>query len=254
MLEQINTMVEAQCNDKSLEFECHIRGHVDDYYISDEMKLKQILINILGNAVKFTEAPGRVTFLVEEEKRDSKYSYVRFVIKDTGIGMDPEYIPKIFDPFSQEVEGTSNKYGSTGLGLAITKRIVDMMKGTIEVESAKNMGSIFTLVIPLGISEKTGTDGVEVTRQLRQKLHDDSTTVILTTYNWDEIMDEALKAGVDAFFAKPLFAKSMRAEIKEIMLEKRKRYRDGSKMGISLSSGSDLIFCISSYPFISGIS
>lgn len=299
MLEQINTMVEAQCTDKGLEFECHVKGHLSDYYISDEMKLKQILINILGNAVKFTDAPGRITFLVEEEKKDKKYSYIRFVIKDTGIGIDEDYIPKIFEPFSQEVEGTSNKYGSTGLGLAITKRIVDMMKGTIEVESTKNVGSTFTLVIPLGISEKTGSDedfnpgsiktlildddlnacehaqmvlgrigiaadycldgkealsilekskarqdpyklflvdwkmpgmdGIEVTRALRQELKDDFTTVILTTYNWDEIMDEALKAGVDAFLAKPLFARSIRKEIKEIMQEKRKRYRDGAK-------------------------
>ncbi len=296
MLEQINTMVESQCNDKGLQFECHVKGHLNDYYISDEMKLKQVLINILGNAVKFTDSPGSVTFLVEEEKSDKKYSYIRFVIKDTGIGMDEDYLPKIFEPFSQEVEGSSNKFGSTGLGMAITKRIVDMMNGTITVESKKNVGTTFTMVVPLGISEQTGQDdefnpgsiktlivddditacehaqmvlgrigiaadycqsgkealsilekckarqdpyqlilmdwkmpdmdGIETTRAIRSELKEENSTIILTTYNWDDIMDEALKAGVDAFLAKPLFAKSIRQEIKEILLEKRKRYRE----------------------------
>ncbi|WP_051205662.1 response regulator [Butyrivibrio sp. FC2001] len=302
MLEQINTMVESQCDDKGLEFVCHINGHVDDYYIGDDMKLKQALINILGNAVKFTEAPGTVSFLVEEIKRDKKNGHICFKIKDTGIGMDEDYLPKVFEPFSQEVEGASNKYGSTGLGMAITKKIVEMMNGTIEVESTKNVGTTFTVTVPLGISEKLGSgdefdpgkiktlildddvtacehaqlvlgrigiaadyclsgkealsiiekskarqesyqlflvdwkmpemDGIQVTRALREDYKDESTTIILTTYNWDEILDEALKAGVDAFLAKPLFAGSIRKEIKEIIADKRKRYREAAKVSL----------------------
>ena len=302
MVEQINTMVESQCVDKGLEFVCHIKGHVDDYYIGDEMKLKQALINILGNAVKFTDAPGTVFFLVEEESRNKKNANVRFTIKDTGIGMDADYLPKVFEPFSQEVEGASNKFGSTGLGMAITKKIVEMMNGTIEVESTKNIGTTFTAVIPLGISEEHGSgdefdpgkiktlildddvtacehaqlvlgrigiaadfclsgkealsmiekskarqepyqlflvdwrmpemDGIQVTRSLREDYKDEDTTVILTTYNWDEILDEALKAGVDAFLAKPLFAGSIRKEIKEIITDKRKRYREAAKVAL----------------------
>ena len=302
MLEQINTMVESQCDDKGLEFVCHINGHVDDYYIGDDMKLKQALINILGNAVKFTEAPGTVSFLVEEIKRDKKNGHIRFKIKDTGIGMDEDYLPKVFEPFSQEVEGASNKFGSTGLGMTITKKIVEMMNGTIEVESKKNVGTTFTVTVPLGISEKLGSgdefdpgkiktlildddvtacehaqmvlgrigiaadyclsgkealsmiekskarqepyqlflvdwkmpemDGIQVTRALREDYKDESTTIILTTYNWDEILDEALKAGVDAFLAKPLFAGSIRKEIKEIITDKRKRYREAAKVAL----------------------
>ena len=154
-LDQINVMVNGQCMEKGLNFECHIIGHVNDYYIGDDMKLKQVLINILGNAVKFTPAPGSVTLTVEQTRQFESHCTLRFAVKDTGIGMSKEYIPKIFDAFSQENSGVSNRYGSTGLGMAITKNIVNMMNGEIQVESEKGKGSTFTVTVTLKASDRT---------------------------------------------------------------------------------------------------
>ena len=149
LLEQINTMVMSQCNDKGLTFECHVKGHVDDYYIGDDMKLKQVLINILSNAIKFTSAPGSVTLTIERVNTYEDQSTLRFSVKDTGIGIDKAFIPKIFEPFTQEDSNRNNKYGSTGLGMAITKNIVELMNGMIQVESEKGVGSEFIVTITL---------------------------------------------------------------------------------------------------------
>ena len=149
MLEQINTMVMAQCSERGLKYECTTLGGVSDYYIGDDMKLKQVLINILSNAIKFTDAPGSVTLSVERTGTFGDQSTLKFVIQDTGIGMDKAFIPKIFDSFTQEDSSRSSKYGSTGLGMAITKNIVELMNGTISVESEKGVGTAFTVIVTL---------------------------------------------------------------------------------------------------------
>lgn len=149
MLEQINTMISGQCQDKGLTYLPAVRGEVDEFYMGDDMKLKQVLINILGNAVKFTPAPGTVTFLVERVARFQDQSTLRFTMKDTGIGMDADFLPKIFEAFSQEDATTTNQFGGSGLGMAITKNIVEMMNGTIAVDSEKGAGSTFTVTVTL---------------------------------------------------------------------------------------------------------
>ena len=287
MLEQINTMVMTQCQEKGLTYECSTIGGVSDYYIGDDMKLKQVLINILSNAIKFTEAPGRITLTVERTASFEEQSTLKFIVKDTGIGMDKSFIPKIFDSFTQENSGRSNKYGSTGLGMAITKNIVTLMNGTISVESEKGVGSEFTVVVPLKNSDHTGPatsyikpkdmrvlivddeeiaaeharivldevgikaetaycgsdalsmlevahtkhmpynlvlldwkmpemDGLDVTREIRKRYDKETTVIILTSFNWDEIMDEALHIGVASFLAKPLFASNVIDEFERI--------------------------------------
>ncbi|MCR5099706.1 MAG: response regulator [Lachnospiraceae bacterium] len=219
---------------------------------------------------------------------------ISFVINDTGVGIEKDYLPRLFEPFSKEEEGTSNRYGSTGLGMAITKNIVDMMGGEIEVTSEKGRGSEFYVTIPLQVCQsgqddtleadfsnitalivddditacehgavvlsRVGIradhalsgrdaltmmekqrslkmpyrivlvdwkmpemDGVELTRHIRRRQGDEDTTIILTTYNWDDIMEEALDAGVDAFLAKPLFAGNIRQKITAILSEKKER-------------------------------
>ena len=154
-LDQISIMINGQCTDKGLNYECKVNGPVRDYYIGDDMKLKQMLINILGNSVKFTDPPGDVTLTVEAAEETEDACKMRFIIKDTGIGMDAEFIPKLFDAFTQEDATATNRYGGSGLGMAITKNFVEMMKGTIEVESEKGKGSTFTVTVPLGKSERT---------------------------------------------------------------------------------------------------
>lgn len=284
MLEQINTLVSSQCADKGLHYECHMLSKVNEFYIGDDMKLKEVIVNILSNAVKFTNAPGSITLSVEKTAEFEEQSTLTFCIKDTGIGMSKEYLPRIFEPFSQEDGSTKNKYGSTGLGMAITKNIVEMMNGTISVESEKGVGTEFTVVVTLKNSirdnlYKNGTfdpnqlrvlivddeeipaeharmvldeagiradicmsaeeafrmmelqnmkqepynlvlldwkmpdkDGIEAAKEIREYYNNETTIIILTAYNWDEIMDKALEAGVDGFIAKPLFASNVLSE------------------------------------------
>ena len=152
-LEQINVIINGQCEDKGLQYTCRVIGSPDERFRGDDLKLKQVLINILGNSVKFTECPGSVYLSVEELERRGERCAMRFTISDTGIGMEKAFIDKLFDAFSQEDATTTNKYGGSGLGMAITKRMVDMMGGDILVESKKGVGSTFTVTIPLGLSQ-----------------------------------------------------------------------------------------------------
>ena len=148
-LAQVNTIISGQCRDKGIEYECLVKGAVDGYYIGDDIKLRQIMINILGNAVKFTPSGGTVRFIVENIAQFDGRSTLRFIISDTGIGMSQEYLPKLFDAFSQEDSSSTNRFGSTGLGMAITKSFVELMNGTISVESEKQKGTTFTVTVTL---------------------------------------------------------------------------------------------------------
>ncbi len=96
-LEQVNNMISGQCRDKGLHFECRTIGKIDDYYIGDAMKLKQVMLNILGNAVKFTPEGGEVTFLIEEGRRYDGKATLHFTFRDSGIGISKEFLPHIFD-------------------------------------------------------------------------------------------------------------------------------------------------------------
>ena len=155
MIEQINTMVMTQCGDKGLEYKCNVAGGISDYYIGDDMKLKQVLINILSNAIKFTDAPGMVSLDIRKKAEFKGQTTISFVVEDTGVGMDKSFLPKIFDTFAQEDASRNNKYGSSGLGMAITKSIVEIMNGTISVESEKGVGTKFTVVFTLKNCEDT---------------------------------------------------------------------------------------------------
>ena len=170
MLEQINTMVMTQCRDKGLEYICSMSDEVSDNYYGDDMKLKQVLINILSNAIKFTDAPGTVSLEVERAAVFEDQSTIKFKIKDTGIGMDKEFLPKVFDTFTQEDSSRNSKYGSTGLGMAITKNIVELMNGTISVESEKGVGTEFTVIVTLKNCEySSGNDMFTVNTVLRHE-------------------------------------------------------------------------------------
>ena len=153
-LEQVNTIISNQCRDKGITYDCQTVGRVDDYYIGDAMKLKQVMINILGNAVKFTPEGGTVRFIVEEGKRFDRNAVLKLIISDTGIGISKEFLPRIFEPFTQEDSSSTSKYGSTGLGMPITKSIVELMNGNIDVTSEKGKGTTFTVTITLGESDR----------------------------------------------------------------------------------------------------
>ena len=149
-INQVNTIISGQCSEKNLTYKFQATCDMDACYMGDAMKLKQVLINILGNSVKFTPEGGSVSFTIEEVSESNDSKTFRFIISDTGIGISKEYLPHIYDAFSQENYASTNKYGSTGLGMPITKSIVEMMKGQIDVESEKDKGTTFTLTLTFG--------------------------------------------------------------------------------------------------------
>lgn len=153
-LNGINSICYAQASSKGVEYECIVDPVLDDYYIGDAMKLQQVLINILSNAIKFTDEGGKVTFSAAQRRRAKNDAVLRFIVNDTGVGMSEDFLPHIFEPFSQESTGTTALYGGTGLGLAISKNIVDMMDGRITVRSIKGIGTEFTVDVKLGITEE----------------------------------------------------------------------------------------------------
>ena len=291
-LEQINTIIGGQCQEKGLRYDCRAIGDFADYYIGDEMKLRQALINLLGNAVKFTDKDGEVTFTAEKERSFDGKTVVTFTVADTGIGMSEDFLPKLFEAFSQENSSASNKYGSSGLGMAITKNIIDMMNGELTVQSKKGEGTTFKVTVTLmetnrraekeeellapeniralvidddpiarehakvvlsaaGIAtdladsgkealqmvkmkearresynlfivdwQMPEMDGVECSRELKKLVGDESAIIILTAYNWDDIIDEAISAGVDSFIAKPLFTQTLMDEFHKTLKKK----------------------------------
>ena len=291
-LEQVNTIISDQCHDKGIVYDCQTIGQVDDYYIGDVIKIKQVMINILGNAVKFTPEGGTVCFLIEEGRRFDRNAVLKFIISDTGIGMSEDFLPHIFDPFSQEESSSTSRYGSTGLGMPITKSIVELMNGHIDVASEKGKGTTFTVTLTLGESDRKQQideaglvphdisvlvidddpialehaeivlsqvgiscetaesgwegidkvrishgrredynliiidwkmpemDGIETTRQIRKIVGNNTPVIILTSFNWDEIADEAREAGADTFVSKPLFASTVMDEFAEAFRSK----------------------------------
>ena len=153
ILRELNELVGAQCAVKGLSFACQTGGRLGESFIGDGPKLRQALGNVLDNAVKFTPAGGSVTLRVDETAHFDGKTTLRFVVADTGIGIDKAYLPRLFEPFSQEDASTTSRFGSTGLGLAITKSIVEQMNGSITAESDKGKGSIFTITVTLTDAE-----------------------------------------------------------------------------------------------------
>ena len=161
-IEQVNTIIGGQCRDKGINYICNIHDEVNDYYIGDAMKLKQVIINILGNSVKFTPEKGTIEFDIEECANYDNMTTLRMIFRDTGIGMSEDFLPHIFDAFSQEDSSTTSIYGSTGLGMPITKSLVELMNGNIEVESTKGVGTTFTVTVTLERSSKKGSEPEDI--------------------------------------------------------------------------------------------
>ena len=126
------------------------------YVLADAVRIREVLVNILGNAVKFTDDGGTISFETSYRKgEDSKHIVVNYRIADTGVGITEEFVEHIFDEFSQEDNGARTQYKGSGLGMAISKRYVDLMGGSISVESKKNVGSVFTVEFPLELTDKS---------------------------------------------------------------------------------------------------
>lgn len=152
VLDLVNVLSQIQCREKSIEYRHEIVGELDRACMGDPLRLRQVLLSILGNAIKFTPEGGTVEFITERTVSTDSHCVLRFTIRDTGIGIDEDFIPRMFESFAQEDASTTNRFGGSGLGLAITKRLVDMMDGDIAVSSVKGTGSTFVVTVRLGVA------------------------------------------------------------------------------------------------------
>ncbi len=152
--ESVLTIMYGYLSNRDITFQTELEEPNTRYVLTDAVRVREVLVNILGNAVKFTNDGGTVTYAVSYHPgEDDRHVNVRYRISDTGIGMSEDFVDHIFDEFSQEDLGARTQYKGTGLGMAITKRYVDLMGGTISVESRKGVGSTFTVELPMEIAD-----------------------------------------------------------------------------------------------------
>ncbi len=292
LIEGIDAIIRPQMKAKGHHFEVYSRDLRHEQVIMDKLRLNQILLNLLSNAVKYTPDGGRVTLTVQELPQLTRQLVrFRFIVADNGYGMSEEYQQKIFQAFTREEDSVTNKIQGTGLGMAITKNLLDLMGGTISLESEKGKGSTFTVTLELHVSEHAidhdfwkkhgitrilavddedvvcqniqltmegtgasvdycleggkalelvqdaiarerpyhivlldwkmpGMDGVETARRIRAEVSRDVPIIVLSSYDWPEIEEEARSAGVDAFLSKPFFLTSFRQKVEGILGQK----------------------------------
>ncbi len=161
ILNGLRTILQADINAKQLTLQMDTINVVDGYIYCDQLRLNQVLLNLLSNAVKYTNAGGTVIMLVTEiSGAPAGYANYEFRVKDNGIGMSQEFIEHIFEPFEREQNSTISKIEGTGLGMAITKNIVDMMGGSIEVKSQQNIGTEFKVTFTFRLSSESELQGI----------------------------------------------------------------------------------------------
>lgn len=163
LMEHVAQMTAERMEEKQLQFTLDMENIRNRQIFCDEMKVCQILMNIIGNAIKFTPEGGRIQVSVrQEDSLGNRVALYEFRVKDTGIGIAPEFISRMFLPFEREKTSTVSKIKGTGLGLAITKKIVDIMNGTIEVHSQQGKGSEFLIRLPFQILDGRQQQGEQV--------------------------------------------------------------------------------------------
>ena len=288
MMANLISFIRPDMDKKKQSFELKSQILEHDTVISDGLHLQKILLNLLSNAMKYTQAGGTISMQITETNVDADTIRLRFVVEDNGIGMTPEFLERVFAPFERAEDSRMSQATGTGLGLAITKSIVDMMEGDIYVESEKDMGSRFTVELPLKlpklqmqelpdlagysvlivdddqdacesislILQETGIradwvmngmeavekawqahvmeddycivivdwkmpemDGVETARRIRARLGSGMPILLLSAYDWENVKEEAIQAGINGFLTKPIF--------KADILEQMKQYIQG---------------------------
>ena len=173
LTDNVQAIMNGLLYNRDLKFEVHREIPMNTYVLADVVRIREVLVNLLGNAVKFTKDGGAITLDISSYPgADEKHIITRYVVRDNGIGMSEEFQKKLFDPFSQEDDANARtQYKGTGLGMAITKKYVDMMGGSIAVESKKGVGSTFTVEVPLELTEQV------IQSEQKQHLHRDLTGI-----------------------------------------------------------------------------
>ena len=285
LVDNLLTLTKPAIDEHHHQLEVHIEHIEHEAVCGDSLRIQQVFVNLMSNAVKYTPDGGNITLTIKEKPNGfSKLGCYEFSIEDNGIGMTPEFQKIMFEPFSRADDHRTTKVQGTGLGMAIARNIVNLMNGDIQVESAPNKGTKITVTVYLKLQEnekeqekelldlpvlvvdddktccestvatlqeigiegewvltgkeavercaarhKTGRDyfavildwkmpeidGIATARKIRERVGEDVTIIILTSFDFSEIEEEARAAGVNAFMAKPLFRSRLTATLRQ---------------------------------------
>lgn len=285
LVDNLLTLTKPAIDEHHHQLEVHIEHIEHEAVCGDSLRIQQVFVNLMSNAVKYTPDGGNITLTIKEKPNGfSELGCYEFSIEDNGIGMTPEFQKIMFEPFSRADDHRTTKVQGTGLGMAIARNIVNLMNGDIQVESAPNKGTKITVTVYLKLQEnekeqekelldlpvlvvdddktccestvatlqeigiagewvltgkeavkrcaarhKTGRDyfavildwkmpeidGIATARKIRERVGEDVTIIILTSFDFSEIEEEARAAGVNAFMAKPLFRSRLTATLRQ---------------------------------------
>ena len=171
LLDEITAIIAPQAQEKNQRFDVRVEGKAPEQILADRLRLSQVLINLLTNAVKYTPENGTIALEVQNcPQRSAGYARLRFLVTDDGIGMSEEFQKTIFEPFTREINSLTNKVQGTGLGMAITRNLVGLMGGTIAVKSRKGEGSTFTVDMEFALPEQTEEPEPEIVVKAAERL------------------------------------------------------------------------------------
>lgn len=177
LITSLTTVFYTQAKTKGVDLDVIFNSLSAEWFIGDQMRINQILTNLLSNSIKFTPSGGFVKVQVTQQPVVNEVCHIKFEVTDSGIGMTKEYLERIWEPFEQADSSISKRFGGTGLGLSITKTLVELMEGTISVESTEGKGSTFFVDIPLRCMEQPiKSTPYDFTKVNTLVVDDDSTT------------------------------------------------------------------------------
>ena len=293
LVDNLLTLTKPAIDEHKHQLEVKVEHIEHEAVCGDSLRIQQIFVNLMSNAVKYTPDGGNITLTIKEKPNGfSELGCYEFSIEDNGIGMTPEFQKIMFEPFSRADDHRTTKVQGTGLGMAIARNIVNLMNGDIQVESAPNKGTKITVTVYLKLQEnekeqekelldlpvlvvdddktccestvatlqeigiagewvltgkeavercaarhKTGRDyfavildwkmpemdGIATARKIREQVGEDVTIIILTSFDFSEIEEEARAAGVNAFMAKPLFRSRLTATLRQFTSGKKEK-------------------------------
>ena len=168
LIDEICAIIYPQSAQSGIDFEIHHKEPLERFYVGDSLRIRQILMNLLSNALKFTDRGGRIIVRLEEQRRTNGFAYMKFSVKDTGCGISEEFMQRIFKPFEQESADMARNNVGSGLGLAIVYNLVQLMNGTIDVKSEQGAGTEFTVSLPLRLAKDD--EAAELERKARELL------------------------------------------------------------------------------------
>ena len=210
LITSLTTVFYSQARAKDVDFEVIFDTLTEEWFVGDQLRVSQILANILSNAVKFTPQGGKIVLKISQPEADTNASHIRFEISDTGIGMTRDYLDRIWEPFEQADSSISRRFGGTGLGLSITKHLIDLMGGAVTVESAPGKGTTFRIDLTFERTRQPKHSGVYAFDTVNALVVDDDASTceyVRLLFNRCGAKCAAVTSGEDAVTAVSLAAK-----------------------------------------------